>query len=77
MLLYALILILYTIFVYISPNPVVSNVMGIVLVLSVIPTVALNLLKISKYGFIDYWSSSENILDLFFNIVGVTNFILQ
>ena len=77
MLFYALILILYTIFVYISPNPVVSNVMGIILVLSVIPTVTLNVVKIYKYGFIDYWGNNENIVDLVFNIIGVSNFILQ
>ena len=77
MLQYALILILFTIFVYISPNPVLSKIMGIVLVFSLIPTVGLNSLKLYKYGFYNYWSEPENVLDFIFNVIGVLNFILQ
>ena len=42
MLFYALTLILYTIFVYIAPDPMISQVMGVVLVFSLLPTVSLN-----------------------------------
>lgn len=76
MLFYALILILYTIFVYISPDPKISSIMGIVLVLSILPTVTINVLKLYKYGFLEYWGNNENVLDLVFNVIGVSNFVL-
>lgn len=76
MVFYALSLVFYTFFVYIKPDPKISSIMGIVLVFSLLPTVSLNVQKLYKYGFFDYWRNSENVLDLVFNIIGVSNFVL-
>ena len=47
------------------------------MVFSLLPTVSVNIQKLYKYGFIDYWMNIENIVDLIFNVIGVSNFILQ
>jgi hypothetical protein len=77
MILYAFILLLYTIFVYINPDDMISNVMGKVLVISLIYPVTQNCIRIYKYGIVYYWSQTQNNIDIIFNIIGVMNFIVQ
>ena len=75
-LIYSLILILYVNFVYIFDESPLRNTLGIVLLIGLVYPMSVNILKIYKYGPARYFRTKSNYIDLIFNIVAFTNFLL-